>query len=283
MARAHTKGLPSSKEMLFMWKKWTFCKRLLVGKWQRGASEGAETPRKPISPMNVVSVVVAALKSNAAITHGMVGKMEVDIMLDSGSSVSLIQEGVATDFLGEKTPSPVGLTLVSAAGEDIPVLGCITVPLGIGSLQVSHSLIIVQSLIAPVILGLDFLQKHRLVLDFASSPVKISLCTDHSTSMKDVKPMLDTARQVKNKICAVEALTETTEESIDDCAVPLFGKKSLEFDIPVCTNPAFLPLLDKNKGYLEPPRAAQLWLNTLFPPQVLQLRCLREGSLQIIE
>ena len=119
--------------------------------------------------MNVVSVVVAALKSNAAITHGMVGKMEVDIMLDSGSSVSLIQEGVVTDFLGEKTPSPVGLTLVSAAGEDIPVLGCITVPLGIGLLQVSHSLIIVQFLIAPVILGLDFLQKHRLVLDFASN------------------------------------------------------------------------------------------------------------------
>ena len=47
---------------------------------------------------------------------------------------------VATDFLVEKTPSPVGLTLVSAAGEDIPVLGCITVPLGIRSLQVSHSL-----------------------------------------------------------------------------------------------------------------------------------------------
>ena len=60
--------------------------------------------------------------------------------------------------------------------------------------------------------------------------------------------MLDTARQVKNKICAVEVLMETTEESIDDSAVPLFGKKSLEFDIPVCTNPAFLPLLDKNKG-----------------------------------
>ena len=66
--------------------------------------------------------------------------------------------------------------------------------------------------------------------------------------MKDVKPILDTTRQVTNNICAVEALMETTEESIDDCAVPLFGKKSLEFDIPVCTNPAFLPLLDKNKG-----------------------------------
>ena len=60
--------------------------------------------------------------------------------------------------------------------------------------------------------------------------------------------MLDITRQVKNKICAVEALTETTEESIDDCAVPLFYKKSLEFDIPVYTNPAFLPLLDKRKG-----------------------------------
>ena len=103
-------------------------------------------------------------------------------MLDSGSSISLIQESLAADFSAAQMPTSVGLTLVSAAGEDIPVLGWITLPLCVQTLKATHPLIVVQSLIAPVILGLDFLQKHRLVLDFTSSPVKISnFSTDNST------------------------------------------------------------------------------------------------------
>ena len=53
---------------------------------------------------------------------------------------------------------------------------------------------------------------------------------DQITCIEDVEPILDFARQVKNKICAVEALTETIEEAIDDCVVPLLGKKSVELD-----------------------------------------------------
>ena len=79
-ARTHTKGLPTSKEMLFVWQEWTFCKRLLVGKWQKSGSEGAETPKEPISPPSVVSVVVAAVKSNAATTRGIVENTEVYMM-----------------------------------------------------------------------------------------------------------------------------------------------------------------------------------------------------------
>ena len=114
-ARTHTEGLSTSKEMLLMWTEWTPCKRLLVRKRQRGASEGAETPQEPVSPPNVVSVVVAAVKSNAAITRGMLGKTEVDVMLDSGSSISLIQESIAMELSVERTPPPVGLTLVSSS------------------------------------------------------------------------------------------------------------------------------------------------------------------------
>ena len=32
----------------------------------------------------------------------------------------------------------------------------------------------------------------------------------------------------------MKALRKTNEESIDDCVVPLFGKNSVEFDMPVC-------------------------------------------------
>ena len=55
--------------------------------------------------------------------------------------------------------------------------------------------------------------------------------------------MLDVARQMRNKVCAVKTLNDTTEETIDDCAVPLFSKNLLQYDVPVCNVPAVAPLL----------------------------------------
>ena len=156
----------------------------MVGKRQRGASEGAETPQEPIRPPSVVSVVVAAVKSNAATTRGIVENTEVYMMLDTRSSVSLIQESVVKDLATKREAPPVGLTLVSAAGEDIPVLGCITVALSVGALQVIYPLIVVPSFIVPIIFGLDFLQKHSLVLNFTVSPAKIQSSMSQSTRCK---------------------------------------------------------------------------------------------------
>ena len=59
--------------------------------------------------------------------------------------------------------------------------------------------------------------------------------------------MLDIARQVTSKVCAVNMLTDTAEDTIDDCAVPLFGKKLVQYDIPMCNNPVFAPLLNQYK------------------------------------
>jgi len=44
---------------------------------------------------------------------------------------------------------------VSAAGEPIPVIGQVVAPVRVGGI-LDHSFIVVRSLIAPVILGLDF-------------------------------------------------------------------------------------------------------------------------------
>ena len=50
-----------------------------------------------------------------------------------------------------------------ATGEPIPGIGHILLAVKIGQLYVDHSLVVVHSLITPVILGIDFLRKHRLV------------------------------------------------------------------------------------------------------------------------
>ena len=127
-------------------------------------------------------------------------------------------------------------------------MGCITLPLQLGKLKVNHNFVVVHSLIAPVILGVDFLQKYNLVLDFTSTPVSITPKTvnEWEALPKSMKPLIDTFK--KTRICAVEAYDEPAGEVIDSCAIPLFGKATLPtYDVPNCTNKLLLAVLEQQK------------------------------------
>ena len=69
-----------------------------VGKWPRGASQ-----RRPAPPASTVSlhcsvVTVATTKSKAATVCGELGGVKAEIMLDSGSSVSQVQEQMLSEI-----------------------------------------------------------------------------------------------------------------------------------------------------------------------------------------
>ena len=64
---------------------------------------------------------------------------------------------------------------MSAAGEPISVLGQINLPIQLRDVKVDHSFVLVQLLITPVILGIDFMQKHGLVLDFTTTYIIICI------------------------------------------------------------------------------------------------------------
>ena len=173
-ARSSAAKLSRSEAVFRVWSAWTPGKGLPFGKRQRDAPPGPGAFRKTIGPPIVVNVVTAAVQSSAAVLRGIVGSREVEMMLDSGSTISLIQESVATGLPAVKQLASNELQLVSAAGEPIPVVGRVVLPVQVGGLHVEHPMIVVQSLITQVILGMDFLQKHGLVLDFTTSPVNIT-------------------------------------------------------------------------------------------------------------
>jgi len=234
-----------------VWTAGVHCKRVLVGKHQRGVPEGARTPHvQELSAVKVTGAITAAVQPSAAVTKGMICEREVDMMLDTGSSISLIEESVAAAFSREDI-IPSNVKLVSAAGNSIPVLGCITLPIQLGNLTARHSLVVVRSLISPVILGLDFLQTNEIVLDFTSKALKISTLHSNTSSgghLQELLPLFDANRKAKAKICAVEMLTEPSEEVVDDCAVPLFGESVCsKYDMPSCVTPTFLPILEQYK------------------------------------
>jgi len=145
------------------------------------------------------------------------------------------------------TLPPKGLQLVSAERKEIPVLGCTTLPVCLADLKVNHNFVVVQSLISPVILGIDFVQWHNLVLDFTTSPVSI-VSKQNKSDMKpslprSIKPLLNAA-----KVCATGVSGES-EDIIGNCAIPLFGKSTPTFvGIPKCVNLLMLGVLEQHKN-----------------------------------
>ena len=157
-----------------MWKNRTSRTKLPAGKRTRGAREGQQAPLPAISPHDAGVVTVAAVKPKAAATEGRLGGVEVEMMLDSGSSVSLIQKDVlsrAQDVVRIKATKT--LRLVTASGDQLPILDHVSAFVQVGELYVRHEFVVTESLVAPVILGVDFLHEHALLLDFAKAYVQV--------------------------------------------------------------------------------------------------------------
>ena len=124
--------------------------------------------------------------------------------------------------------------VVSATGDPIAVLGCATFAVHVGPVHVDHCLVVVRSLNTPMILGIDFMQEHGIVLDFATNPIRITqqAVAEYTLSRHD-RDALFVAIKTKVKVCAVQAEPELSEEALDDCAIPLFGQ-AIAYDMPPC-------------------------------------------------
>ena len=125
----------------------------------------------------------------------------------------------------------------------------------IGQQSVSHEFVVVNNLVTPAILGVDFLQRHKLVLDFATSHVSIT------PNMRKPPPKLEgngddqvaflvvmaSECQPKTKMCAAAAIDDTTAwDAIDECAIPQFGG-SPHFEFPECPRPSLAPIVEEYK------------------------------------
>ena len=107
---------------------------------------------------------------------------------------------------------------------------------------------IVDSLISPVILGLNFLHNHKLTIYFSSSPRPVNLTIPQASNqnLQNLVPLFDANKKNKAKTCAVEALTEPSE---DECAVSLFVDSVCnECDVLSCAVPTLSSLIGQYKS-----------------------------------
>ena len=100
-----------------------------------------------------------------------------------------------------------------------------------------------------MILGIDFLRKHRLVLGFTSIPIGVkSQSTQEVCQAPELELIWKASQKVWAKTRAVVSTRELTDESLDDCTVPLFYKSHTPtHELPLCPLLLLSSLLEEHK------------------------------------
>ena len=181
-------------------------------------------------------IMVSVIRTNSAIITGLVGGAPMEIMLDSGSAVSLITQGMISPLMTSVIHIPLPqVKLVTAAGNDLLIVDHIQAAVQIQNYAVTHSFIVVNTLITPAILGIDFLQQHGIKIDFVSTPIKLSSSPGADNNIIDpcVRSVMEADYTQWTKHRAIISLTSTIEDQVEDYAILVFSDEhSLEF--PVC-------------------------------------------------
>ena len=193
-------------------------------------------------------VTVTAVKTKATVTTGKLGGIPCELMLDSGSSVSLAKrDALSKARYVRQTEVKRPVQLVTASGEQLPIVEHIQATVQLGELELSHHFVVVEKLVAPVILGVDFLHKNALVLDFSQTPVVVRYANTGPSAESDVFPLYQAERKTTTKICAIRALEMPGADVIDECAVPNY-RKPAEIELPECPALALQAVVEEYQG-----------------------------------
>ena len=118
----------------------------------------------------------------------------------------------------------------------------------LGELKLMHDFVVVEGVVSPVILGVDFLQSNTLLLDFGKTPVQVSLSKQHTNELQsnatppEALAMYEIHRKTRAKVCTVKEIEKPGDDVVEECAIPMFSEPpSIEF--PQCQHPDFLRIV----------------------------------------
>ena len=260
--------------------------KLSTGKRPGGGCTGQQSSSPVLGPQ---LVYVAMIKSKATVIIE-VGCSTIEMMLDSGSAVSLLRKQEMENMKMiqplEKTPD---VKLITASGEPLAILSHVVAPVQVGDFKTLHHFVAVDCLIYPVILGIDFLHKNKLTLDFSSVPVGVTRHDAELHHVDQVKVLWHNAQDAKGKQYAAAILEDSDADTIDKCSIPNYGDL-LNFDVPQCRDNEISMLLQEYKDLFRcTPGVTNLSHHHIpttgnpirIPPQKIPTHYKKEGEDQI--
>ncbi len=122
-----------------------------------------------------------------------VKETETQSLLDSGASISCVSESflknVSYQYNRKMYKSSKIKRIVGVGGETHQVLGTVVLPINIQGVTIPHEFHIFSHLHYPIILGVDFMQKHNVSIDFQRSTVTIPAVMDKIPLTSSVPPI----------------------------------------------------------------------------------------------
>ena len=114
-----------------------------------------------------------------------------------------------------------------------------------------HDFVVVESLVTPVILGVDFLHKNALVLDFAETPAVIHparvyppLPAEERLARDQVHSLYEDTHKTGRGGYTSAVIEQPGTDVIDEYAVPMFlGPGSIE--LPECPRPGLMSVVQE--------------------------------------
>ena len=192
------------------------------GKWT--GDDYIKGYRPSRSYLEAQEFITAVSSERVPVIKGKLDDSDVTIMVDSGSSVSLV----------DKAYLPSGCVILrrqqalrTADGHGMRIVGMVRLTVHLGAFKAEQELLVAEQLLMPVILGVDSLSKHSVtvVFDRSLSYVRIGTVVVHTVGRQDEV----------NSCYAVSTKQSDSEEkdATEECAVPRFGEEP-SHDIPVC-------------------------------------------------
>ena len=151
------------------------------------------------------------LKSNDLTTEGEIAGKVVQLLVDTGACVSAIDVQLFTKIYGHFPPNMSKGSLSSVqtvSGEEVPVLGKITIPLQLQGREYTCEFHVMQNLAYDAILGRDFLQKNGALIDLADSTLSFkgtAYVGDHASTR--TVPVMGTFLSQQMKLQEKNAVT----------------------------------------------------------------------------
>ena len=146
----------------------------------------------------------SAAVSSLLTVKGSIGGHETNMLVDTGSGVTLIREDVWKQIHAKTlgTLQPVLRSVVTASGEKLKLLGETNVKVSIGGVSGYHLVLVAQQLTQECLLGTDFLSQYGCVVDLRRHVI--------IAGGKDV-PMVDRSEKMDNSLVCFVSTSESVE------------------------------------------------------------------------
>ena len=178
---------------------------------------------------------------------GSIGQHNLEIMMDSGSSISLLAQAYVEQMINIREKPLPKVLLRTASGIPLPIVKYVTASVVIQNMQrmLQQDFFVVSDLIVPGILGLDFLQQHGLVLDFSNNVVQVyPKEKQKGIEYQETRRIVEEARSSKPHIGLIAATNEDSNVITEECAIPNFAAPK-HYDMPENCGDHFRQLMEE--------------------------------------